>query len=62
MAKNTLTLEMNIVADADKKVLFQTRVPLETLNALSKSQGERAVANGIWDMFQKLTTELRPKQ
>jgi hypothetical protein len=61
MAKNTLTMEMNIVADSDKKVLFQTRVPLETLNALAKTQGERAVANGIWDMFQKLTAELRPK-
>ena len=56
---NKLTLEMNIVGDADKKVLLKTSVSLEKLSDLVKNHGEEAVRQNLWIMFQKLVEEIK---
>lgn len=52
-----LYLELRIVND-DSKQLLITKVPMEVLDTIVKKGGENAVKNSIWEMFNKLVTEL----
>ena len=56
---NKLTLELNIVADADKKLILQARIPMESLSALLTNHGANAVKDSLFNIFNKLAEELK---
>ena len=55
----TLTLELNIVADADKKTLLQARIPMENLSNILIKHGADAVKESLFQVFNKLAEELK---
>ena len=56
---NTLTLELNIVADADKKLILQARIPMESLSSVLVKHGADAVKESLFQVFKKLAEELK---
>lgn len=56
---NTLSLELNIVADTDNKQLLKARVPMAVLSQVRIQHGDAGVQQYLFNVFNRLAEDLK---
>jgi len=59
---NTLSLELNIIADNDNKQLLKARVPMAVLSQVRIQAGDAGVKDYLFSIFTRMAEDLKKTQ